>query len=175
MRLRLRTPAGRPVTILNLDCTKISVQQTEDAFAQFQTYSGERGDGHCLLFSNITDSAGALVAVTPGPNISCTPRGGDGTSMGVQLALAGNSGFVQLIRGTPRVGVALIHDRGYLHDAPNVNRGSNPTLSEWCEANDVLNLSRVKAGEKCLRYATVGNLVWTKLVLPTITPYLDGE
>ena len=36
--------------------------------------------------SNITDSSGVILAVTPGPNIACSPRGGDGVSLGVHLA-----------------------------------------------------------------------------------------
>jgi hypothetical protein len=56
--------------------------------AQMQTFSGDRGKGHCYLFSNITCSSGSILAVTPGPNISCPPRGGDGVSFGVHLGLS---------------------------------------------------------------------------------------
>ena len=150
---RLRTPAGRLVTLVNIDTTSIQVDQSQDAFCQMQTYSGERRKGHCLLMSNITDPAGGLVAVTPGPNIACTPRGGDGTSLGVQLALARgqNSGFTRILRGTENIGTAFNFDRGYLFNPPNVNTGTNPTLTDFCRDNDILTLSRVKTGEQCFR------------------------
>ena len=107
------------------------------------------------MMSNITCPAGSLVAVTPGPNISCTPRGGDGTSLGVQLGLANarvqDFGFSRLLKGTDNVGVALNYDRGYLFNPPNVNRGSNPTMTEFCADNNILTLSRVKQGEPMLQ------------------------
>ena len=88
MQERLRTPNNRPVVLANIDATDIKVDKSLDAFAQMQTFSGARGKGHCYMFSNITCSAGSVLAVTPGPNISCPPRGGDGLSLGVQLGLA---------------------------------------------------------------------------------------
>ena len=154
MQERLRTPDGRPVVLLNIDTTSIKVDQSKDAMAQFQTYSGERGKGHCLLFSNVTCPAGSLVLVTPGPNISCTPRGGDGTSLGVQFELARgqNVGLPRILRGTDNIGAAINFDRGYLFNPPNVNTGSNPTMTEFCQDNNVLALCRVRPGEQSFRY-----------------------
>ena len=153
MQDKLETPDGRPVVLLNIDTTAIKVDQSSDAFAQMDTYSGERGSGHCLLFSNITCSHGSLVCISPSPNISCTPRGGDGTSLGIHLARAreNNEGFTRVLCGTPNIGVGVVHDRGYQYDPPNVNRGTNPNLAEFCEDNNILKLTRVKAGEKCFR------------------------
>ena len=143
--------------MLNIDTTAISVDQSQDAFAQMQTHSGERAKGHCVMMSNITDAAGGLVAVSPGPNISCTPRGGDGTSLGLQLGLANargdqDFGFSELLKGTSSVGMALNFDRGYLFNPTNVNQGTNPILTEFCADNNILTLSRVKQGEQCFRY-----------------------
>ena len=70
---------------MNIDTTDIQVDKSMDAYAQQQTYSGDRGKKHCVFFSNITDSAGAILAVSPGPAIACSPRGGDGVSLGVHL------------------------------------------------------------------------------------------
>ena len=154
MQNRLLSQDGKPIVFLCIDTTAISVDQSQDAFAQMQTHSGERGKGHCLLFSNLSCPAGTLVQVTPSPNISCTPRGGDGTSLGVQLALGrdGNSGCPRVILGTNNVRVALVHDRGYLFNPTNVNTGTNPTVTEFCDDNNILSLSRWKVGEKCYRY-----------------------
>ena len=66
-----------------------------DAFAQMQTFSGDRGKEHCVLF---TCSSGSIIAVSPGPNISCPPRGGDGLSLGVQLGLAEEN---EMLTGVP--------------------------------------------------------------------------
>ena len=104
---------------MNIDTTNVAVDQSSDAFAQMQTYSGQRGKGHCYLFSNVTDNVGAIVAVTPGPNISCTPRGGDGVSLGVQLGLANQSeqnssvvGFAALLRGSQSIGGIFFLSKG---------------------------------------------------------------
>ena len=149
---------NREVAILSIDTTDVKVDQSSDAFAQMQTYSGDRGKGHCYLFSNVTDNFGSIVAVTPGPNISCTPRGGDGISFGVQLGLAedrsrnsGSAGFAVLLNGTATIGVALNADRGYIYQ-PNVNRGSNPTYLEYCNANDILPLYRPQLGQYAFMY-----------------------
>ena len=130
-----------------------------DAFAQMQTFSGDRNKGHCYLLSNVTDSSGYILAVTPGPNISCPPRGGDGVSLGVHLGQAEEdervtgvpSGFTNLLRGTQNIGVGLDFDRGYVYQ-PNVNRGSNPSLLEFCQRNNVLPLYRAKTGEMAFEY-----------------------
>ena len=150
---RLSTPDGRPVCLLNIDTTHIQVDQSKDAMAQMQTYSGEREKGHCLLIGNVTDTAGSLVLVQPGPNISCTPRGGDGTSLGLQFELGRgqNAGLPRLLRGTDNVGVAINFDRGYLFNPPNVNTGTNETMTEFCQNNNVLTLSRVRPGEQSFR------------------------
>ena len=103
---RLRTPNGRRIVLANIDTTHVRVDKSTDAFVQQQTYSGARGYKHCVYFSNITASNGEILAVTPGPNIACTPRGGDGVSLGVQLGLAQQqesdtgtaSGFTRLLR-----------------------------------------------------------------------------
>ena len=54
--------------------------------------------------------------MTPGANISCTPRGGDGTSLGVQLGLASehDDGLPAPLRGTDEMGICLNFDHGYL-------------------------------------------------------------
>ena len=151
---RFRTPAGRRIVFLNIDTTNVSVDQSEDALAQMRTYSGKREYRHCLLFSNITCARGSLVAITPGPNISCTPRGGDGTSLGVQFNISrvqGLTGFARLLAGSQNTGVGLVVDRGYLFDAPNVDTGDNPSVVEFCEENDVLLLYRSMVGEQCFR------------------------
>ena len=118
-----------------------------------QTYSGKREKGQCVLFSNVTCPKGTLVAVTPGPNISCTPRGGDGTSLGLQFDLARNQqdGFTRLFRGTADTGTSLNFDRGYIYQAHNVNTGNNPTMLEFCLQNDVLPLFRTIVGDQCFR------------------------
>ena len=77
---------------MNVDTTDIQVDKSSDGFAQQQTFSGDRGKGHCYLFSNVTCSSGSILAVTPGPNVSCSPRGGDGVSLGVHLTRAVNTG-----------------------------------------------------------------------------------
>ena len=41
---RVRTRAGRPICFLCIDTTHVSVDQSEDAYAQMQTYSGKRGE-----------------------------------------------------------------------------------------------------------------------------------
>ena len=127
--------------------------------AQMQTFSGDRGKGHCYLFSNITCSSGSILAVTPGPNISCPPRGGDGVSLGVQHGLAAESerttgvptGHTRFCRGTPNIGVGLVVDKGYIHQ-PNVNTGSNPTLLEYCQTNNILPLYRANTGDMAFNY-----------------------
>ena len=156
---KLRTPSGRPIVLLNIDATDIKVEKSADAFLQMSTYSGERNKGHCLLFSNVTDSSGSIVAVTPGPNISCTPRGGDGVSLGVHMARAEEiarttgtrTGFDKLLRGTLRLGVGLVMDRGYVY-RPNVNTGSNPSVLEYCQNNDILSIFRPNRGEPVFLY-----------------------
>ena len=85
---RLRTPNGRETVVVNIDTTDIKVEKSSDAYAQMQTFSGDRGKGHAVFFSNITCPAGSILAVTPGPNIACPPRGGDGVSLGVHLGAA---------------------------------------------------------------------------------------
>ena len=127
--------------------------------AQKQSYSGDRGKGHCYLFSNVTSSDGSILLVTPGPNISCPPRGGDGISLGVQHGLAEQnerltgipSGHTRLLRGTPNIGTGIVFDRGYKHQ-PNVDRQGNPTLIEFCRDNDVLPLYRANNGEMAFVY-----------------------
>ena len=59
---RLRTPNGKPVTMLNIDATHVNVDKSLDAYAQMQSYSGRSQKGHCLLFSNITCPMGTVVA-----------------------------------------------------------------------------------------------------------------
>ena len=111
----LRTPAGRPVVLVNMDATDIKIDKTSDAFCQMQTYSADRGKGHCVLFSNLTCPAGTVLAVSPGPNISCPPRGGENVSIGVQLRMAEEreaqsntcQGFTKLLKGTHNIGTAL--------------------------------------------------------------------
>ena len=155
MQDRLKTPNGRPVVLVNIDTTDIKVEKSADAFAQMQTFSGDRGKGHCLLFSNLTCPAGTVLAVSPGPNISCPPRGGDGVSLGVQLRLAEEReqltrtkmGFTKLLQGTPNIGTAADVDRGYTYVPHNVNTRSNPTFPEYCAAKDILLLTRVKTGD----------------------------
>ena len=94
--------------LVNLDTTDIKVDKSTDANFQMQTYSGDRGKGHALFFSNMTCPSGSILAVTPGPNIACPPRGGDGISLGVHLGMAestgSSSGFTKLLRGTNNIG-----------------------------------------------------------------------
>ena len=146
--------------LTNIDTTDIKVDKSLDAFAQMQTFSGDRQKGHCYLFSNITCSLGSILAVSPGPQISCPPRGGDGVSLGVQLGqaeqrqqLSGVSeGFTKLLQGTPNLGVGLDFDNGYVYQ-PNVNQGTNPSLLDYCQQNDILPLFRTKVG----RFAFIFN------------------
>ena len=155
----LRTPNGRPLALLNIDTTDIMVDKTSDAFAQMQTYSGDRGKKHCLFFSNLTDSLGRIIAVTPGPNIACTPRGGDGVSLGVHLGQAQATqrttgqtpACTRLLGGTPRIGVGLDFDRGYKF-LDRVNTGNNPNLIEVCADLDILPLYRTAVGEMAFVY-----------------------
>ena len=127
----------------NTDTTLIQVEESQDAFEQM-TFGGQLGKGHCLLISNITCPTGRLLVVTPGPSISCTPRGGDGTSLGVQLSLAQNqrTGFTRLFRGTPNIGTSPNFDRGYVNEPGNVDRGSNPTMLEFGETYNLCLLFR---------------------------------
>ena len=152
---KLRTPDGRPVVILNIDTTDLCVDQAQDAFSQMRTYSGSRGKQHCLLFSTITDTQGAVVCTTPGPNISCTPRGGDGTSLGVQFGLVRDpdNGFTTLLRGTEDIGTCLNMDRGYLFIAHNVNLGDYPSVLQFCQENNILPIYRTILGEYSFRSA----------------------
>jgi hypothetical protein len=151
---RLRTPNGREVVFANVDTTDIKVDRSSDAYAQMQTFSGDRQKGHCVFFCNITDASGAILAITPGPNVACPPRGGDGVSMGVHLGVAqeqqrltGSSpGFSKLLEGSRNIGVCLDFDRGYVYQ-PRVNTGSHPTLLEYCQQNDILPLYRAQTGE----------------------------
>lgn len=159
MQERLRTPNERPVVLVNLDTTDVKIDKSQDAFFQMQTYSGDRGKGHAVFFSNITCPMGSVLAVTPGPNIACPPRGGDGVSIGVHLGSAeaqsrneGNvTGFAKLLRGTQARGVAVVVDRGYIYE-PNVNVGNNPTFQAYCQDNDILLIYRSKPGEMAFRF-----------------------
>ena len=121
-----------------------------------QTYSGKREKGHCVLVSNLTDPAGRLIAVTPGPGISCTPRGGDGTSLGIHLSAGvseGNgSGLNKILIGTASIGVCLNMDRGYVVKPTNVDTGSNLSVLEFCHSHDILTLYRFLQGEQYFRY-----------------------
>ena len=156
---KLRTPNGRPLALLNIDTTDITVDKSSDAFAQMQTHSGDRGKKHCVFFSNLTDSCGRIIAVTPGPNIACTPRGGDGVSLGVHLGQAEETqrttgrtpACTRLLGGTPNIGVGLDFDRGYKYQ-PNINTHGNPTLLEFCAAHDILPLYRTAVGEMAFVY-----------------------
>ena len=144
---------------MNVDTTDIQVDKSSDGFAQQQTFSGDRGKGHCYLFSNVTCSSGSILAVTPGPNVSCSPRGGDGVSLGVHLARAEEEaaetgvpdGMTNLMDGVEDLGVAMVADRGYIY-RPRVNTGSNPTLLEYCERHDILALYKPMVGEMALVY-----------------------
>ena len=157
MSRKLRTDKGRQVCLMNIDATDVKVDKSMDAFAQMQSFSGDRQKGHCYLFSNVTCSKGSILAVTPGPNVACSPRGGDGVSLGVHLGIAQqrdplrdplldpDTGLPRLLGGSQNIGVGLVFDQGYVYQ-PNVNRGSNPTLLEYCEDNDILPIYRVKPG-----------------------------
>ena len=156
---RLRTPNGRPVVLLNIDTTDIQVDKSTDGLAQQQTFSGDRNKGHCYLMSNITDASGQILAVTPGPNVSCSPRGGDGVSIGVHLGQAErnarrtgvHTGFTKMMNGTSNIGTAMVFDKGYVYQ-PRVNTGSNPTLIEYCHRNDILPLYRSETGGMAFVY-----------------------
>ena len=135
------------------------MDKSQDAFLQMQTYSGDRGKGHAVFFSNITCPMGSLLAVTPGPNIACPPRGGDGVSLGVHLGTAEtqylntgfSTGFAKLLKGTRNLGVAVAVDRGYVY-RPNVNIGTNPTFQQYCEDNDILLIFRCNPGDMAFTY-----------------------
>ena len=138
-----------------MDATHLSFDKSEDPEVNRNTYSGKREYRHCVLFNLITCPLGSIVAVTPGPNISCTPRGGDGTSFGVQVTISrlqNLTGFVTLLAGSPELGTCLVVDRGYVVIPHNVNIGDNPTFLQFCEENDVLPLFRSNVGEQCFRY-----------------------
>lgn len=109
--------------------------------------------------SNITDASGQILAVTPGPNVSCSPRGGDGVSIGVHLGQAErnarrtgvHTGFTKMMNGTSNIRTAMVFDKGYVYQ-PRVNTGSNPTLIEYCHRNDILPLYRSETGGMAFVY-----------------------
>ena len=152
--------------LVNIDTTHIPVDKSSDAYAQQQTFSGDRGKGHCVFFSNMTCSSGSILAVSPGPNIACPPRGGDGVSLGIHLAAdqtereatGVSQGLPKLGQGTDEIGIGLVCDRGYIF-RPRVNIGSNQTVLEYCEQNDILPLYRPKRGEMGLSYNTETDLI----------------
>lgn len=151
-----RTPDGRPCVSVNYDTTHFPAPNSLDAHFQMDHYSGNRGHGHCELGGAITDAQGRVVAVTPGLKVSVTPRGGDGVTLGTELAQADNMrirlGFTKLLIGTPVIGTLLVWDRGFIYIPHNVNRGTDPTPVDWCRANNVQCIWTFKVGEKCFEY-----------------------
>lgn len=153
--------------LVNLDATDIKVDKTTDAFGQMQTFSGDRGKGHCLMFSNLTCPAGSVLAVSPGPSISCPPRGGEAVSIGVQLQMSEareqqtntTQGFTKLLKGTGNLGTAIDVDRGYVYEPRNVNTRGNPSFVEYCDQNDILLLTRVRTGESAFEFNSSSGLL----------------
>ena len=146
-----RTPDGRRPVAVNLDATHLGTQNSGDPGFQFDHYSGPRGKGHCELGAAITCGKGSVIAVTPGLKISATPRGGDSSTLASELGQSdrssSNCGFPRLFRGTPKIGVLLVTDRGYIYIPHNVSLGDNPTPEQWCRDNNVQFIWPFKVGE----------------------------
>ena len=71
---------------------------------QKSCWSGDRGKGNCVLFSTVATTNGTVLAVQPGPQISASPRGGDGLAMGAMLDVAEadehQTGWTKMFLGT---------------------------------------------------------------------------
>ena len=63
---RIKTPDGRPVTLVCIDATDFKAENSADAFLQMGRFSGVRGKGHCVLQTFITDPNGSVLAIAPG-------------------------------------------------------------------------------------------------------------
>ena len=151
-----RTPDGRECVAILYDTTHFPTPNSLDAHFQMDHFSGPRGKGHCELGGALTSADGDVVCVTPGLKISTTPRGGDGVTLSVELGQAdlmdNPLGFTRLLRGTSKIGVILVWDRGFIYIPHNVNLGDNPIPIDWCRNNGVQCIWAFKVGEKCFTF-----------------------
>ena len=118
----MRSPDGRMVVPIADDTTYLPVTKGNDTHWQQDAYSGRLNKGHVIKVGTWTAPDGRPIASRPGPQIGCTPRGGDELSAARQLDQWARSGqfgeaFTSLFVGGRNWTMAYNVDLGfrYIH------------------------------------------------------------
>ena len=114
----MRSPDGRRVVPIADDTTYLPVTKGNDTHWQQDAYSGRLNKGHVIKVGTWTAPDGRPIASRPGPQIGCTPRGGDELSAARQLDQWTRSGqfgegFTSLIVGGRNWTMAYNVDMGF--------------------------------------------------------------
>ena len=152
----MRSTDGRRILPLADDTTYLKVTKGGDSHWQQDCYSGRLNKGHIIRVGTITSPDGRPIAARPGPQIGCTPRGGDELSLARQLDQSSRdgtfgSGFTSLFVGGRDWTMGYNVDLGYRKKRFNLG-GSIDTVDEVCARYGVPILSPLREGDPAWIY-----------------------